>query len=683
MDAIILFGRIGDGWLSARTLGLSLWGGLAILTLALLILTRTRWGHAQPLSKCVVLSVFAHVLFMGYAYGTKLIFDVPPQAMEEVVQLAVIAADHEMQFTQAPADALQPWDRLASQVASPAELEAPERMSTAFQEPTTAISVTKPNFDSPPEARDVESAEHRRPLPTATPVTAPPLLPADIPETSVVPAPAEALESPPDVESPAIDSSPLEAELPRATISDPHNSIAPPESPQRDAAVPGTQQIQRLVNVPVESESAQAARGMVDQTAATENNDDLRKETNAVAVMRDATPAPAQATVAPEEFTPAALEPMPAAVAERTRLGDGQPVPQLYQMRNPENRLRVAQQFGGNMHTEGAVDNALRWLATAQAADGRWDADQFGGGTESNALGHDRRAAGTDADTGITGLALLAFLAAGHTHLEGAYRENVQHGLEFLLRSQAENGNLYGDARLFARMYCHGIAALALGEAYVMTGDHRLMPFLEQSTRYTREAQHSSLGGWRYQPGDKGDMSQFGWQVMALRSAELAGIEIPSQTRDGMLRFLREAQTGANGGLAAYRVGERPSGTMTAEALACRYFLRVTPRTASVREATELIHRELPGTGQVNLYYWYYATLALFHGQDPGWQQWNEALQNQLLNSQRNTGRLDGSWDPDTVWGGYGGRVYSTAMATLCLEVYYRYLPLFDEAGKP
>jgi hypothetical protein len=298
-------------------------------------------------------------------------------------------------------------------------------------------------------------------------------------------------------------------------------------------------------------------------------------------------------------------------------------------------------------------------------------------------LGHDRQAAGTDADTGITGLALLAFLAAGHTHLEGGYKENVQHGLEFLLRSQASNGNLYGDARLFARMYCHGIAALALGEAYVMTGDHRLMPFLRRATKYTRDSQHPVLGGWRYQPGDVGDMSQFGWQVMSLRSAELAGIEIPTSTRDGMRRFLRQSSTGPHGGLAAYRVGERPSATMTAEALACRYFLRLPRSQASVDEATDLIHLVLPGTERVNLYYWYYATMALFHAEDPSWEEWNDALKDQLLGSQRRTGQLGGSWDPDTVWGGYGGRVYSTAMATLCLEVYYRYLPLFDEAGKP
>ncbi len=63
------------------------------------------------------------------------------------------------------------------------------------------------------------------------------------------------------------------------------------------------------------------------------------------------------------------------------------------------------------------------------------------------------------------------------------------------------------------------------------------------------------------------------------------------------------------------------------------------------------------------------------------WKQWNEALRKTLLASQRKSGTLAGTWDPDTVWGGCGGRVYTTALATLCLEVYYRFLPLYAEAA--
>jgi hypothetical protein len=93
---------------------------------------------------------------------------------------------------------------------------------------------------------------------------------------------------------------------------------------------------------------------------------------------------------------------------------------------------------------------------------------------------------------------------------------------------------------------------------------------------------------------------------------------------------------------------------------------------------------ELPGQEETNLYYWYYGTLAMYQLQGDHWELWNKALQKSLLRTQRSDGDLAGSWDPDPVWGAYGGRVYATAMSALCLEVYYRYLPLYLEtATKP
>jgi hypothetical protein len=357
------------------------------------------------------------------------------------------------------------------------------------------------------------------------------------------------------------------------------------------------------------------------------------------------------------------------------RLGDGEPLAEPLRARVVADRLKVAQPFGATPQSEAAVAAALEWLAANQSEDGRWDADQHGAGKETRTLGHDRQGAGAQADTGVTGLALLAFLGNGQTHLEGRHREHVQHGLEFLLGSQAANGSLAGNSEFFASMYCHGIATLALSEVYALTGDERLLSGLNKALRYTIAAQHTG-GGWRYQPYDEGDMSQFGWQLMALHSAELAGIKTPAETRTRMARFLRAASSGPERGLASYRPGDRVSRSMTAEALVCRQFLAAENRPAALAEAATYIVEEKPGDGQSNLYYWYYGTLALFQRQGPEWEAWNAALQRELLYSQRQDGQRRGSWDPDPLWGGYGGRVYSTSMAALSLEVYYRYLPL-------
>lgn len=126
---------------------------------------------------------------------------------------------------------------------------------------------------------------------------------------------------------------------------------------------------------------------------------------------------------------------------------------------------------------------------------------------------------------------------------------------------------------------------------------------------------------------------------------------------------------GSQGGLATYRRGERPSPTMTAEALATRLLIGETVPPAEIAEAERYLLQNLPGVGKDNYYYWYYATIALHQLQDDAWDRWNVALKKRLLETQRS----DGSWPSDTLWGGYGGTIYTTSMATLCLETYYRH----------
>ena len=154
-------------------------------------------------------------------------------------------------------------------------------------------------------------------------------------------------------------------------------------------------------------------------------------------------------------------------------------------------------------------------------------------------LGQNRGGAGRNADTGISALALLAFLGAGHSHVQGEYQDNVRRGLDFLLRSQAADGSLFGDATLYAQMYCHSMATFALAEAQAMTGDRRLEAAVTKAVNFSLAAQNTATGGWRYRPGDTGDTSQLGWQIMALASAERAGINVPEQTWDRVERFLR------------------------------------------------------------------------------------------------------------------------------------------------
>ena len=133
------------------------------------------------------------------------------------------------------------------------------------------------------------------------------------------------------------------------------------------------------------------------------------------------------------------------------------------------------------------------------------------------------------------------------------------------------------------------------------------------------------------------------------------------------------------------------STSMTAEALYCRLVLEEMNGTnlgdLAAAEATAQLLSGPPSADRFNLYYWYYATLALHHRQNSNdaakaaWRTWNDAMTSTLTKSQVAHGSEAGSWNSNTMWGGYGGRIYTTAMATMCLEVYYRYAPAPARSG--
>jgi hypothetical protein len=389
-------------------------------------------------------------------------------------------------------------------------------------------------------------------------------------------------------------------------------------------------------------------------------------------VVADAEPAATDAAARPAAAEPAAASP------------DPQPtVPEVYADRAESRRAAAAAERGGSVETEQAVQAALAWLAAAQAADGRWDAARHGAGRARQTGGQHHGSVGAHSDHGVTGLALLAFLGAGSTHRTGAHAHQVESGLRFLLSRQRPDGSLAGDAEFFAALYCHGMATLALAECTALTADDSLRPALDRAVRHTLAMQHPLTGGWRYAAGDRGDTSQFGWQVMVLTSARQAGIGGLEPAEARARTFLQSVSSGRAGGLAAYRAGERPSMAMTAEALLCRMFLGMPANHPAAAEALAMIGATPPDRARPNAYAWYYATLASFHSGGPQWDQWNAAIQAAILPLQRRDGGpLAGSWDPDPVWGMHGGRVYSTALAAMTLEVYYRYLPMHRQGDR-
>ena len=121
---------------------------------------------------------------------------------------------------------------------------------------------------------------------------------------------------------------------------------------------------------------------------------------------------------------------------------------------------------------------------------------------------------------------------------------------------------------------------------------------------------------------------------------------------------------------------------MSAVSVLCRLFSGEPRTTPAIEKGANILIQQLPEWAEargrrrskVNLYYWYYASYALFQMGGQRWKLWNTAMQKSLLDTQRVGGDEDGSWDPIGEWGKAGGRVYSTAIGAMTLEVYYRYM---------
>jgi len=357
--------------------------------------------------------------------------------------------------------------------------------------------------------------------------------------------------------------------------------------------------------------------------------------------------------------------------------------PETYRSRRFEQRKRNALKNGGSEESERAVEASLRWMAGLQEPTGHWSSAKHGGGVaKQDPQGNNRLDGGLHADSGITGLVVLSYLGAGYTHEEGKYSDVVQRALKWLIAQQHPNGYLGGTAASrYDRMYCHAMATFALAEAYGMQNDPNSFPELRDAVRKGVELIcefQNADGGWRYGKGTESDMSMFGWQLMALKSAVNAGIAIPEETRRGMTKFLQSRARGTRGGLAGYKLTDPPSPAMTAEALFCRQMFGAKQRDGASLEAVSYLRQNLPRLASYDEYYWYYGTLAMFQQDGEPWAEWNGALRDMLIAQQRTQGPLAGSWDPKGKWAGIGGRLYSTAVSTMCLEVYYRFLRIYQ-----
>ena len=695
-------------------------GGWAVLgggILIALLLVRASWGSRRLLRKCLVFSLLAHAAVA-----------VSGSRIPAVLQVFSRGPDQNRMRDRNPGIRVQP---VATEGTSPGSLTAtPGKTASASSggRGMAAIDFAAGPVRVPDVPLVVRTPAHPRAADESLSLAEPPA-PEPIPlaQARVDPGsptdPPPALEDREDGEAPAgVQEGPVSVLRPEAAdwpeLPPPAEDPADSPSPTRRSGVETVLGADRRLRPPrptvalpiapaAVSVAGPAAGGTPERLASPEreNPPPRLSSTNAAdpdasreAVLDLTAPLPLP-RVRPEVGTSSA------APSDRANLGPemtGPPlaeVPPIYRSRLDTDRSLRAVRAGATAASEQAVERALDWLARHQDPDGRWDGGvaRYDDGTPvaddddftvhcppgQTCFGE---CAYWEADTALTALALLAYLGAGYTHTEGRFSDTVSKGIDFLLAQQKRDGDLRGGSRAVG-IYGHAMATLALCEAYALSLDERLKEPASRALAFLVSARARDGQAWRYLPGARtGDTSILGWVVMALKSAREIGLPLASRPdlRAGILRWLDRVAAGQQKGLARYQPWEPVTPTMTAEAWVCRQFLGTGGPGPASSEAAESLLKNPSDRGNANYYYWYYATLAMYqHGGQP-WTRWNAQIRDRIVRLQRTSGHQAGSWDPDdSPYGVRGGRIYSTTLAALTLEVYYRYLRLYDPPSLP
>jgi len=339
--------------------------------------------------------------------------------------------------------------------------------------------------------------------------------------------------------------------------------------------------------------------------------------------------------------------------------------PAVMRNRNPDNRLRALERYGGSAEVELAVERALRWLKVNQDEDGAWS----GGATKG----------------AMTALGVLTLLAHGETPSSEEFGDTVERGIWFLVNDQEESGRFSSRDE---RDYTHPICAYALSEAFTLTGIPEVGDAAKKAIELIIKGQHST-GGWNYNLNavDRDDTSYMAWCAQALKAASLADLDLPGTERamrSAISGFMKNANRGGGFGY----VQPRGPYELTGAGVLCLQLLGAASDPHVQRGLLLLETRTCKWDhypGSYPLYYWYYETQARFHEGNSSWKIWNHQFSPTLIANQAvETGKYSwngetydiGSWTSPSATEDYG-KVYGTTLCAMMLQVYYRYLPTF------
>jgi hypothetical protein len=309
----------------------------------------------------------------------------------------------------------------------------------------------------------------------------------------------------------------------------------------------------------------------------------------------------------------------------------------------PEDKVKMDDE------TKAAVDRALKFLAKEQGSDGSWG------------------------NTAITGFALLAFMSNGHLPNQGDHGKTVAAGVRHLLACARDDGYLVGPRG--GNMYCHGMATLALSQVYGMTGDEDVKKVLKKAVELIVKTQNNE-GGWRYDPSPTGaDISVTIMQVMALRGAKDAGLQVPDRVMADSIKYIGKCRDARTGGYKYQPYASGPGFARTAAGV-CVLQLCGEYDADEIKEAVKFMERY---GGERESHYWYghyYAAHALNQVGGEVWETYYKAMRDKLLT--RGYQQPSGAWYDSRREAAYGA-AYQTSIAVLILSVPTHYLPIYQK----
>jgi len=307
---------------------------------------------------------------------------------------------------------------------------------------------------------------------------------------------------------------------------------------------------------------------------------------------------------------------------------------------------------------EAAVDRALEYLAAKQRPDGSWP-----------------QGVSAKPNTGVSGLCTLAFMGRGHVPGRGPYAQTVGLAIDGLRSSQQKDGLLcHVGGNSHGPMYEHALASLALIEASGWITDPELRNTCRRAVALIVAAQNKE-GGWRYQPQPRdADLSVTVMQVVALRAAHNARLDVPQKTLDSAVQYVKRCAR-PEGGF-GYQPGGGVKNAQSAAGALCLQLLGQFDDPAVAKALDSLQGKKYsPQMDQYFHYMNYYAMQAHFQAGDEAWNTWHPRVRAQLLETQAADGSWPG-WGEERLNG--SAKCYSTAMGAITLEVYMHYLPAYQ-----